>query len=79
MYDEISEDNGVFMLYLTRAEGECILVYPGDIPDGMTVAELFADEAIEIRVKQIAHGGHQVKIGVHAPLELTVLREELAE
>ena len=30
------------MLVLMRRKGESILIYPGDIPEGMTVAELFA-------------------------------------
>jgi len=41
------------MLILTRVVGESILIYPKhDIPEGMTVAELFADGAIEIVVDE---------------------------
>jgi sRNA-binding carbon storage regulator CsrA len=29
------------MLVVMRKEGESILIYPNDIPEGMTVAELF--------------------------------------
>lgn len=67
------------MLYLTRKEGDSVFIYPETIPDGMTVAELFADGPIEIMVDKFGQGGHQVKIGVHAPRELKVLRDELME
>jgi len=66
------------MLILTRTEGESILIYPqDDIPEGMTVAELFADGAIEIVVDETRK--HQVKIGVKAPDELKILRSELLD
>ena len=65
------------MLILTRKVGESILIYPEDIPEGMTVAELFADGPIEIEVAETR--SHQVKIGINAPDELKIIRSELLD
>ena len=63
------------MLSLTRTQGQSILIYPEDIPEGMTVAELFADGPIEIAVIQTRP--KQCKIGINAPEDLKILRQEL--
>ena len=63
------------MLVLTRTTGESILIYPEDIPEGMTVEELFADGPIEIMVTETRP--NQCKIGIDAPEDLKILREEL--
>lgn len=63
------------MLSLTRKAGESILIYPGDIPEGMTVAELFEDGPIEIMVVQTRP--NQCKIGIDAPRELKIVRDEI--
>jgi carbon storage regulator CsrA len=43
----------------------------------MTVAELFADGQIAIEVLSIK--GNQVRIGIHAPDSLTILRDDAKE
>ncbi len=63
------------MLSLTRKVGESILIYPEDIPEGMTVAELFSDGPIKIEVKDTK--SFQVKLGVYAPHELAIWRNEI--
>ncbi len=62
------------MLVVTRKEGESILIYPNDIPEGMTVAELFSDGPIRVELKK-AHNV-QCKLGIDAPKELTIIRDE---
>lgn len=60
------------MLNLTRTEGESIYIYPENIPEDMTVAELFADGSIEIRVTKTRP--HQCKLGIGAPKGLRINR-----
>ena len=50
------------MLLLSRRIGESILIYPDDVPEGMTVAELFADGPIEITVTDTK--APQCKLGI---------------
>lgn len=49
--------------------------FPEDIPEGMTVEELFADGPIEITVTETRP--KQCKIGIDAPRELTIVRDEI--
>jgi len=63
------------MLVLTRSARQSFYIYPEDVPQDMTVAELFAEGPIEVSVAEVR--GRQVKIGINAPPELTVLRNEL--
>jgi len=63
------------MLGLMRRKGESILVYPEDIPEGMTVEELFAGGPIKITISETNHA--QCKLGIDAPRELVILRSEL--
>jgi sRNA-binding carbon storage regulator CsrA len=53
------------MLCLTRKEGESILIYPENIPENMTVAELFAGGPIEIIISKINYS--QCKVLLSAP------------
>ena len=64
------------MLTISRRVNESLFIYPDEtLPAGMTVEELFESGPIEITI----HDAHcnQVKIGIQAPVELLVLREEL--
>jgi len=63
------------MLVLSRRENESIVIYPKDLPENMTVAELFARGKIEIEVLGIQGG--QVRLGFGAPKELAIFRTEL--
>lgn len=63
------------MLAISRRPGQSIYIYPaGDIDPEMTVAQLFSGGPIKLTT-DIRNG--QIKIGIAAPRELTVLREEL--
>ena len=63
------------MLSLTRHENESLFIQLSkDVNPNMTVADLFKDGPIEINVSDIRKT--QVKIGIHAPLELNIIREE---
>ena len=56
---------GIAMLLLTRREGESIVIsLPG------------SEDTIEVRVMK---AGTQVSLGIDAPLEVEVLREELVQ
>ena len=63
------------MLVLSRRESESVFIYPEDIPENLTVAELFAGGRIEIQVLGVQGG--QVRLGFKAPKELSILRDEL--
>ena len=65
------------MLLLARWPHEKFYIYPDDLPPDMTVAELFADGQIAIEVLSIK--GNQVRIGIHAPDSLTILRDDAKE
>ena len=60
------------MLYLTRTEGESISIYPEDIPENMTVAELFAGGPINVEIRETR--SHQCRLGIHAPEALRIAR-----
>jgi carbon storage regulator CsrA len=63
------------VLIITRTKGKSIMIYPEDISEDVTVAELFADGPIEISVVETR--SHQCKLGITAPSELVILREEI--
>lgn len=65
------------MLVLMRRKKESILIYPGDIPEGMTVSELFEGGMIRLEVVQTKTG--QCSFGIDAPKRLKILRSELYE
>jgi sRNA-binding carbon storage regulator CsrA len=63
------------MLILTRRIGEQIYIYPDDLPEDMTVKELFEGGQIPIEVLGVK--GMQLKIGIDAPKNLTILRDDV--
>ena len=63
------------MLMLMRRANESIYIYPKEIPEGMTVEELFSDGPIEITVADTK--GPHCKLGVTAPKELNIVRNEI--
>jgi sRNA-binding carbon storage regulator CsrA len=63
------------MLMLMRRPNESFLIYPEDIPEDMTVKQLFADGPIKIEVTETNNA--QCKIGIKAPLSLNVVRSEI--
>lgn len=66
------------MLVLTRKPGQKFRILPGKgIDPNLTVRELFEKGPIEIIVTQIQ--GMQVKLGITAPREVLVLRDELVD
>ena len=65
------------MLILTRKEGESLhLSLHPDTPRDMTVHELFSSGPIIIAYKERLDSG-AVRVGIQAPAEIFVLREEL--
>ena len=65
------------MLSLTRRTNELIYIFPDNLPPDMTIAELFAGGQIAIKVLSIK--GNQVRIGIDAPKNLTILRDDANE
>ncbi len=64
------------MLILTRHPGEPLLLYPtDDIDPEMTVRQLFANDPIKIWSHEVK--GNQTKIGIEAPSQIRVMRNEL--
>lgn len=62
------------MLTLERRNGESLQIFPAEnIDPKMTVASLFENGAIEIVLKDAQRG--KAKIGISAPMELSVSRE----
>ena len=60
-----------------RRPSESIYIYPDDISGDMTVKQLFADGPIKIQVTDT--NGSQCKIGIKAPLNLRIVRNEIYE
>jgi sRNA-binding carbon storage regulator CsrA len=63
-------------------EGDSIMIFPSDeIPEGMTVEELFANGPIEIKVGRVRESRNirkmKVEVGIAAPKELSILRDSL--
>ena len=66
------------MLSLVRHENESLFIQLAkDVDPNMTVAELFKDGPIEIYVHDLRKT--QIKIGIQAPQELNIVREEVLE
>jgi sRNA-binding carbon storage regulator CsrA len=64
------------MLIITRKRGQIIRIEPAPHTDPATpVGDIFAKGPIEIFVAQIS--GSRIRLGISAPLALTVLRQEL--
>ena len=55
----------------------CVIYFSDSVDPNMTVGDLFADGSIEITVVDVY--GLQARIGVEAPAELDILRDELCE
>ena len=65
------------MLVLMRRKGESITIYPDDLPDDMTVNELFAGGPIRIEVAATNHA--QCKLAIDAPKALTIHRDDMKD
>lgn len=78
-HDSIAVTNTtrMVMLKITRKAGEAFFIFPEDLPEDMTVKELFAGGRISVEVLSV-HEGH-VKIGIDAPQDLTILRDDVGE
>ena len=66
------------MLVLSRRIEESLIVQPAEgIDPAMTVAELFQNGPVVLHV--LATNGNQVRLGVEAPKELNIVRNELLD
>lgn len=63
------------MLCLSRRKGESIYIYPEEIPENMTAAELFSGGPIKIVITETNQA--QCRLAIKAPNELLILRNEL--
>jgi len=67
------------MLVLTRRIGESLLLSPqSELDPDMRVGDLFADGPIEVTLLGFVSGG-QAKLGISAPLSVSILRQELTD
>lgn len=65
------------MLFITREKGQIIVIGPAAHADPRTpIGEVFADGPIRILITQV--NDSQTRLGIKAPLSLSVLREEIA-
>ena len=65
------------MLVLTRRIGESIFIFPSSgLDPNTTIGELFEDGPIRITLTRV--NGNQSRLGIVAPQELTIAREEVA-
>ncbi len=65
------------MLVLTRRVGESIFIFPSDeLALDTPVSALFENGPIQLTLTRV--NGNQARIGIVAPLELTIAREEVA-
>jgi len=65
------------MLVLTRRIGESIYIFPSKELDPNTpISALFEDGPIRITLTRV--NGNQSRLGIVAPTELTIAREEVA-
>lgn len=66
------------MLVLSRRNSESIHIQPAEgLDPRMTVAELFAAGPLVIEVRAVK--GRQVRLGIEAPRDLAVIRDELLD
>ncbi|MBL3601676.1 MAG: carbon storage regulator [gamma proteobacterium endosymbiont of Lamellibrachia anaximandri] len=66
------------MLVITRRSGESFSFQFEHLDPNLTIRELFGEEmAMRVRLLQI--DGRQVRIGIEAPQEITILRAELED
>lgn len=64
------------MLVITRRAGESFSFQLAHLDPNLTLAELFGYE-MELRVTLLNINGGQVRVGVDAPQDVIILREEL--
>ncbi len=65
------------MLVLTRRVGESVYIFPSeDVTPDTLASELFVDGPIQLTLTRV--NGNQARIGIVAPQELTIAREEVA-
>lgn len=63
------------MLVLISKKGESILIYPKDISEVMTVAQLFSGGPIRIEIAETNH--EQCQLDINAPKQLAIFNDEL--
>jgi len=64
------------MLLLSRKNHQGLVIEPdASVPKDMLVSELFGDAGIQIKVIEVEQG--VVKLGIEAPDEFKILRDEL--
>lgn len=62
------------MFSLIRRIGESILIYPSnDLPADMTVAELFKDGVVEVKVMRASND--DIKLVIATPKELEIVKK----
>lgn len=66
------------MLVITRRSGESFSFQFEHLDPNLTIGELFGEE-MEMRVRLLQIDGRQVRIGIEAPQEITILRAELED
>jgi len=66
------------MLVITRRTSESFSFQLAHLDPNLTLAELFGEE-MEMRVTLLNTHGGQARIGIDAPRDVTVLREELED
>ena len=65
------------MLVLTRRIGESILIFPSnEVHPDTPISELFKDGPIQLTLTRV--NGNQARLGIVAPNNLTIAREEVA-
>jgi sRNA-binding carbon storage regulator CsrA len=73
-FDPIQE---AIMLVLTRRVGESVLIFPSEQLDPSTpISTLFEDGPIQLTLTRVS--GNQARLGIVAPMTLTIAREEVA-
>jgi len=65
------------VLILSRKPNQSFDIFPENLPPEMTIAELFAGGKITVQILDVS--GSQVKIGIDAPKQLTILRDNISK
>lgn len=66
-------------LILGRQPGQKIILTIDPEVDPQEALRWILEEGIEISVASVTHGGKTVRLGIRAPREVLVLREELID
>ena len=66
------------MLVITRRADESFSFQFEHLDPNLTIGELFGEE-MKMRVRLLQINGRQVRIGIEAPREVTILRAELED